>query len=71
MRMENLSTLEKENSSLISMINKWLFVGLKSQPTACICPFYKSSVLTRMENLSTLEKENSSLISMINKWLFT
>ncbi len=58
------------NSSLISMVNKWLFVDLKSQPTNCICPYCNSSVLMRIENLSTLEKENSSLISMINKWLF-
>ncbi len=32
MRMENLSTLEKDNSSLISMANKWLFVYVKSEP---------------------------------------
>jgi hypothetical protein len=34
--MENLSTLEKENFSLISMINKWLFVDLKSQPSVVL-----------------------------------
>jgi hypothetical protein len=55
--MENLSTLEKENSSLISMVNKCLVVYVKSQPTVCICPHYKSRVLMRMENLSTLAKE--------------
>jgi hypothetical protein len=52
------------------MVNKCLFVDLKSPPTFCICPYFKSGVLMRMESLSTLEKENSSLISMINKWLF-
>ncbi len=44
---------------------------VKSQPTVCICPYYKSRVLMRMENLSTLEKDNSNLISMANKWLFS
>jgi hypothetical protein len=50
------------NSSLISMINKWLVVDLKSQPTVCICPYYKSGVLMGMENLSTLEKEKNATL---------
>jgi hypothetical protein len=67
--MENLSTLEKDNSSLISMANKWLFVDLKSQPSVCICPYYKSRALMRTEYLSTLEKEKK--VTLFYKWLLT
>ncbi len=63
MRMKNLSTLEKENSSLISIINKWLLTWKHS----LLFLFYifnilQNSVLTRMENLTTLENEKNAIM---------